>query len=201
MPTSADLNAHPAIIAAIRSRITDPRRVTSISAFTPHTRPPYPPASAETLARAEERLGFRLPELLRKMYLEVGNGGYGPGYGIVGLEGGYLETDNIAFHDGSGLDLVQLYDGFRGVGEPLSPIEHDFDAGGSLRMDPEKDVWYNQLVPISNWGCWRISCIDCSKKNAPVLLLVGYEYELLLESHSFDEWVCAWLADNIQEEK
>jgi hypothetical protein len=44
-----------------------------------------PPASLESLERIETELGFRLPELLQRIYLEVGDGGFGPGYGLLGL--------------------------------------------------------------------------------------------------------------------
>jgi hypothetical protein len=30
-------------------------------------------------------LGHSFPALLRRLYLEIGNGGFGPGYGIIGL--------------------------------------------------------------------------------------------------------------------
>jgi hypothetical protein len=45
-----------------------------------------PPASLEALERVESKLGFRLPDLLRRIYLEVGDGGFGPGYGLLALE-------------------------------------------------------------------------------------------------------------------
>ena len=37
------------------------------------------------IAEAERRLGFQLPELLRELYTCVGDGGFGPGYGFLGL--------------------------------------------------------------------------------------------------------------------
>ncbi len=37
---------------------------------------------------AEDVLGFALPEVLRRSYLEISNGGFGPGP-IIGLPGGY----------------------------------------------------------------------------------------------------------------
>jgi hypothetical protein len=38
---------------------------------------------------AERLIGLPLPSQLRRLYLEVGNGGFGPGYGILGLRGGH----------------------------------------------------------------------------------------------------------------
>jgi hypothetical protein len=40
-----------------------------------------PPASPRELAQSEERIGFNLPPLLRSLYSEIANGGFGPGYG------------------------------------------------------------------------------------------------------------------------
>jgi len=47
-----------------------------------------PPASVEAIEATEHRLGYPFPSLLRRLYLEVGNGGFGPGYGIIGLAEG-----------------------------------------------------------------------------------------------------------------
>jgi len=48
----------------------------------------YDVVSAEVVATAEEFLGFTLPKLLKRSYLEIGNGGFGPGL-LIGLPGGY----------------------------------------------------------------------------------------------------------------
>jgi hypothetical protein len=45
------------------------------------------PVTREAIYDAEQALGFALPELLRRLYEEVGNGGFGPGYGLFGLFG------------------------------------------------------------------------------------------------------------------
>ena len=37
---------------------------------------------------AEDVFGFALPKTLRRSYLEISNGGFGPGYHITGLPGG-----------------------------------------------------------------------------------------------------------------
>jgi len=37
----------------------------------------------DKVERAELELGFMLPSLLRSLYLQVANGGYGPGWGIL----------------------------------------------------------------------------------------------------------------------
>jgi hypothetical protein len=59
------------IIAAVR-RAVDPARRT-------------PPASVDVVVAAERQIGFRMPTVLRRLYLEVGNGGFGPYGGVVGV--------------------------------------------------------------------------------------------------------------------
>src|SRR6266487_2255071 len=49
----------------------------------------YPPASEEQLRATEAALRFPLPPVLRTLYAEVANGGFGPGGGIQGALGGY----------------------------------------------------------------------------------------------------------------
>ncbi|MGP3921266.1 SMI1/KNR4 family protein [Nonomuraea sp. 10N515B] len=46
-----------------------------------------PAASSEAVAETEEAIGYPLPPLLRRLYLEVGNGGFGPRGGIIGVRG------------------------------------------------------------------------------------------------------------------
>jgi len=53
---------------------------------TPVTAHLPPPADAELLARVEAEIGFELPSVLRRAYLEVADGGFGPHGGLLGLE-------------------------------------------------------------------------------------------------------------------
>lgn len=45
-------------------------------------------ADPSVVEYAEEYFGFALPKLLKRLYLEIGNGGFGPGP-LIGLPGGY----------------------------------------------------------------------------------------------------------------
>jgi hypothetical protein len=49
----------------------------------------YPPASEVQLLVIEAALGFPLPFLLRTLYAEIANRGFGPDAGIQGALGGY----------------------------------------------------------------------------------------------------------------
>lgn len=48
--------------------------------------PVLEPARADAVGRAEQQLGAAFPPLLRRLYLEVADGGFGPGYGVLPLE-------------------------------------------------------------------------------------------------------------------
>ena len=51
----------------------------------------FPPATAQQAAETEYLLGFALPHLLRELFMTVANGGFGPGYGLNGVIGGFGE--------------------------------------------------------------------------------------------------------------
>jgi hypothetical protein len=48
----------------------------------------FPVVETAGITFAEELFGFALPQILRRAYREIGNGGFGPGP-IIGLPGGY----------------------------------------------------------------------------------------------------------------
>jgi hypothetical protein len=53
----------------------------------------FKPAKEVEIAAAERALGFGFPPLLRKLYLEIGNGGFGPGYGLQSVRS--ADTDQL----------------------------------------------------------------------------------------------------------
>ncbi|HET7727432.1 MAG TPA: SMI1/KNR4 family protein [Candidatus Limnocylindrales bacterium] len=53
---------------------------------TPAPMPDVTPATERAVVQAEAALGFALPAPLRQVYLEVGNGGFGPGGGIISAQ-------------------------------------------------------------------------------------------------------------------
>jgi len=56
--------------------------------------PAVPPATALELDKVERLIGYPLPHLLRRMYAEVGDGGFGPeARGFASIGGGSLERD------------------------------------------------------------------------------------------------------------
>ena len=102
------------------------------------------PVDEPSISRAERAVGRALPALLRAVYRHVGNGGFGPGYGLLPL---LPERD--AFPDESVVGLYQTF---------LS--------------DDSRDVswsWPEQLLPFCDWGCAIRACVDCSTADAAVV--------------------------------
>jgi SMI1 / KNR4 family (SUKH-1) len=120
------------LLNRLKERIKDPRRATDDDQ---HPAKVYRPASSRLVQSTEKRLGFRLPKLLQRIYTQVGNGGFGPFYGFVGLEGG-------ARLDGK--TLVSLY-------EYLTNLESENEIW----------KWPDRLLPVCSFGCGDWVCIDC----------------------------------------
>jgi hypothetical protein len=135
-------------------------------------------ATKQMLDDAELELGFPLPRLLRAIYRFVGNGGFGPGHGLIGVGGTepYLST-----HD----SVVDLYE-MRVRDNRLS-----------------EDVWPQRMLPICDYGCASYACVDCSRRSARVMRFDADVYLLMekpnqrksfrLESPSLAEWLTEWL--------
>ncbi|MFJ3642733.1 SMI1/KNR4 family protein [Streptomyces sp. NPDC090108] len=89
-----------------------------------------PPATPEAVAAAEKTIGFPVPPLLRRLYLEVANGGFGPAEGILGVRGGAAQ--------GNFRDIAELY-------------EDGPDPSGHIPAG---------VVLIYDWGCTIWSLVD-----------------------------------------
>lgn len=129
------------------------------------------PASDAAIRDAEHKLGFPIPAPLRRLYSDVGNGGFGPGYGFYGLASGTEQ-----FPDES---VVYLYTVFRG-GDPEDP----------------SFSWPYMLLPVLDWGCAIRSCVDCSTPSLPIIRhdpnIVGPN-QFQSENYHFEEWLQTWL--------
>lgn len=100
--------------------------------------PPHRPATASEVDEAEELVGHSMPLLLRRLYLEVGNGGFGPGYGILGLRGGHGVPP-----DGRALDRYAQAASNPTIGGSLVPV---CDWGCAIESyvdwaDPDGRMW------------------------------------------------------------
>jgi len=169
------------LIARLSGRAADP--VTAIDMAHMYDAPParYAPADATECAAAEQRLGFQLPEPVRRVYTTVANGGFGPGYGLMGLIGGApLDTGDSA---------VSLFENFRDGEDPEDPLWN----------------WPAGLLPVCHWGCAIYSCVDCTQPDGPVVRFDPNGHALgepwgaafRQESESFEAWLGRWLAGTL----
>ncbi len=138
----------------------------------------FPPADLAKVEQTEAKLGFCLPFLLRDLLTHVANGGFGPGYGILGVEGG-AQDDDKSF-------LGAYY---------------------FLSQDPHPDeplwIWPNRLVPLCHWGCAIYACLDCTREEAPIVVFdpnglasySGQSWGSCFRPHrpSLQNWLEAWL--------
>jgi hypothetical protein len=145
---------------------------------TPAERPLPPPATPDQLAAAEGRLGVRLPPLLRRLLLELANGGFGPGPGILGVTGGWTTDHGKAIED---LHAQML------------------DA----TTENPRWIWPPALVPLVDLS----GVFACTDASTPAGRMIEFDFEELDEggpdagwSRAFTEvapsleaWLDAWL--------
>ena len=169
------------LIRGLQERNGDRERATSGGI---HPRKVIPPITVNALRAAERAVGFGFPELLRALYLEVGNGGFGPEYGIVGTKGG------------AKLDKRTLETCYAEL----------------VKLERENTVWRwpTRLLPLANYGCGMWSCVDCADQKLPMVLwdpnnldaeLEGEEAQANWANSFWDQdrsmrkWLEDWLAE------
>ncbi len=134
------------------------------------------PTPDESVAAAEEKLGFSSPLLLREIYLKVANGGIGPGYKILGVKGGHTSDE--------GDSIEELYSSF-------------------MESDPDDKAWKwpKGLLAFCHWGCAIYSCIDTTKEGYPVVWSdpnlrdpeERMDQAFIDHRPSFESWLQGWL--------
>ncbi len=133
-----------------------------------------PPLSRDGVAGIEVRLGFTLPVLLVDIYAEIANGGFGPGYGLLGLgDGGF--ADDL----GHTADALYLK---------------------NARPDPQLATWAwpKGLLPVSHMGCAIYHCVDCQSGRMIIFEPSWWDETEPLPTALFDtgvnlpEWLTFW---------
>ncbi|AVH57108.1 MULTISPECIES: SMI1/KNR4 family protein [Streptomyces] len=129
------------------------------------------PVDAAALTRAEAALGFALPRLLAALYVRIGDGGFGPEYG-----------------------LLPLLDG-PPSGEPAVVPQYLSNREGG-RKDPDWP-WPEGVLPISHWGCGMYACVDCRSPEGTVLLFEpnadDADHAWYVDAPDLATWLHAWL--------
>lgn len=140
-------------------------------------RNPNPVATEGQIEDSEVRLGFEIEHNLRQLYMEIGNGGFGPDYGILGINGGY--------RDDLGENAVESY---------LCRRESD--------PDDQHWFWPEGLLPICHVGCAMYVCIDCVQSPGEIVWFEPNPHEqhgtwtdsYFLIYDSLDDWLSGYLA-------
>lgn len=135
------------IIERIRDRLSGSAAIHDMAEGLTPTPQLYPVVTNEDIMVTEARLGVELPQLLKLIYTEIGNGGFGPGYGLLGVraelgEDRYYETIDDSY-------------------------EYIIDTAG----DRGFDKWPEKIIPICNWGCDIYSFLDCNQPDYPVVVI------------------------------
>lgn len=156
------------LISRIHARILDGRPCD----FPDEWLPVQPPIGFEVLTDAEGQLGFALPDLLRRLYTEVGNGGFGPGFGLLPISADSLGANR--------------------------PVEAEFDLVSESRSlhvrNPIGVGWRKGMVPVFFCGCNIFECVDCLTTGGPIVPLdFDTEFGVLSGLPSLAARLEAWL--------
>ena len=168
--------------AFLRVRADDPRRNGFVTL----------PATERQLRDAERRLHFPLPPLLQALYERLANGGFGPGYGLRGVIGGYAPGETI-------LDRYRAKTGRQVQLIELADFQTDWESDAQALCEFPWTQWPRQLVPICNWGCGSELCLDCTRHSAQVFMVspASRDDHLILTrtASSLEAWLEQWLAE------
>ncbi|MFD1341405.1 SMI1/KNR4 family protein [Litorisediminicola beolgyonensis] len=131
---------------------------------------PRPPIAQDALDEIEATLGLTFPAILRSVWTELANGGFGPGYGLLGIG-----------PDGYPDDLGQTAD-----------TRYRTD-----RADPGFD-WPEGLLPICHFGCAVYHCVDC--RTGEMLIWEPNAWDdatppataLYVSGIQLEDWFAAW---------
>lgn len=149
----------------------------------------YAPATEEQLLATEEALGFPLPSMLRMLYGCVANGGFGPGFGILGAIGGFSST-------GLGGNIVEAYRIFTDGVPLIDYYQYKNESSMQTTFTLPNSVWSADLLPICDWGCLVTSFLDVKSdhvlRGGPISRT---HYALREQATSLEEWLEHWLQD------
>jgi hypothetical protein len=135
--------------------------------------------AADQIQQLEMVFSHLLPPLLKLLYGEIGNGGFGPGYGLLNIATSNSKT--------TGTNGLQLYETFRKT-PAADPSWH----------------WPEGLLPVCGWGCGIYSCVDCRDHEFKMVLFDPNQHRtkgswddaFFKYSGSFNQWLEDWADGN-----
>lgn len=154
----------------------------------------FPPATEEQLQATEEALGFPLPPMLRALYTQVANGGFGPAYGITGARGGFYFGE-----DGRYATVDMCTDSDPSV-EYIDLAAYENRHGNPREIELQRSMWPAHFLHLCYTGCGEDYYLD--GKSGRVYHLSygnddeqGFTYLFSREADSLVEWLEHWLQD------
>lgn len=135
-----------ALIRRIKKRIADGRPIDEPGAWIGAQSPARP----KDVSVAEGQLGFELPGSLRRLYTEIGNGGFGPFLGLIPVSRDSL--GKTATEDETRFTLVEYY----------------LDL---VKRHPKyaKEAWPTGVVPVFYAGCTSFEFANCNAPKGPIV--------------------------------
>lgn len=161
----------------------------------------FPPATEEQLRATEQALGFPLPPLLRALYAQVANGGFGPDYGITGARGGFYQggdgryqtVDMCADSD----PTVQYVDlagrQWKRSNSELIEIRHGIKHGNPEVIDLSREKWPAHFLHLCYSGCSEDYYLDGVGGHVFHASYGIEENSFSHEADSLEEWLELWL--------
>ncbi len=151
----------------------------------------YPPATEQQLLATEATLGFALPTNLRSLYTQVANGGFGPGFGIVGALNGFSSA-------GLGGNIIEAYAALNANTTVEDYTRYQQAHNNQTIYVLPQTVWSRHLLPLCDWGCLITSFLDIDNghilRGAPTSRT---SYTLRPQAASLEAWLESWLQDTL----
>lgn len=173
------------LIERLKKSIRMNRRLTG--AYTSRRQKAASPATIEDLIQAEEQIGFEMPTFLKRLYLEVGNGGFGPGYGLLPLNEHHTSSNTRAD------TLVANYLGMK------SFSQKDIDKYWA-DDEVKPALWPERVLIICDWECNIYSCLNCTLPDLIILRMdnnLNFLVEWAFEAPSIHQWLEDWLDEKL----
>lgn len=178
----------------------------------------FPPATEAQLTATERELGYPLPGMLRALYSQVANGGFGPGYGLEGIADGYLmerDIDNRPSEIPPEAATVYVSMHRRRLllaEDPATPsfpllfnlAEYEARHGLTSRLLLPPKTWPERFLYLVDWGCAMRNYIDANSgriyfadvwdvvENAPDSELDAL-MQVYFEDYSLEDWLENWM--------
>ena len=126
----------------------------------------FPPATSQEVEEAEQRLSMQLPTVLSQLLIHVSNGGFGPGYGLIGVGRGHKSDFG---------NLVDTY----------LRLRNDWQECG--------DTWPIHLLPFCEFGDNIFTCIDLDDHSRIYLSTDSQIHRMSCDIIGFfDKWIAGY---------